>query len=88
MTLEQRRALLERIRWEVERVVEEIQATAASLEAVKTRGGALSDVERATVGLIGDEQRRQQLELARLYGEYEALAFRPGPAAGREANAA
>ena len=77
MTLEQRRVLLERIRKEVEGVVEDIQATAASLEAVGGKEREAGPTERATMSLIFEEQRRQQLELARLFGEYDSLAFRP-----------
>ena len=80
MTLEQRRVLLERIRAEVEGVVEEIQATAASLASVRA-SDRVSEAERATLGLIGEAQRCQQLELARLYGEYESLALRAKPGA-------
>ena len=77
MTLEQRRVLLERIRKEVEDVVEDIQATAASLEAVADKEPETGSSGRATVTLIWEQQRRHQLELARLYGEYDSLAFRP-----------
>ena len=83
MTLEQRRVMLERIRREVEGVVEDIQATAASLGAVSTRESELSLTERATLRLIVDEQWRQQLELTRLYGEYNSLTFRRSARAAR-----
>src|SRR5687767_13434453 len=77
MTLEQRRVLLERIRQEVEGVVEDIQATAASLGVVVDKEREVGATERATLNLLWEEQRRQQLELMRLYGEYASLAFRP-----------
>ena len=75
MTLEQRRVLLQRIRREVEGVVEDIQATAASLGAAGGTGN-VGATERATLHLIWEEQQRQRLELERLYGEYDSLAFR------------
>ena len=80
MTIQQRRVLLERIRAEVERVVEEIHATAASLASVRA-SDRVSEADRATLGLIGEAQRCQQLELTRLYGEYESLAFKSRPVA-------
>src|SRR5688500_13343733 len=76
MTLQQRRALLERIRREVESVVEDIQATAASLGAVGDHAREVSPTERTTLTLLWEEQDRQRLELMRLSGEYESLAFR------------
>jgi len=82
VTLQQRRVLLERVRAEVERVVEEISATAETLRAIGaggTGGAPTTETERAALRLLHDEQLRLQLELARLTGEYEALALRrPG----------
>src|SRR5687768_11855797 len=83
ITLEQRRVLLERIRRDVAGVVEDIQASAASLEAVGVKSREVSAAERAMIQMIGQEQQRQQLELVRLYGEYRSLVFprRAGKAA-------
>ena len=75
MTLAQRRVLLERIRRDVEGVVEDIQAAAASLEAVGGESREARPSDRAMMQLIWDEQQRQQLELLRLYGEYRSLTF-------------
>ena len=73
LSLEQRRARLQRILAEVEVVSEDIQATAASLLA--TDEPAPGPFARATLSLLWDAQLRQQSELKRLYREYDALAF-------------
>jgi hypothetical protein len=88
MTLEQRHVLLERIRKEVEGVVEDIQATAASLGAAADKERMVGATERATLNLIWEEQQRQRLELERLYGEYDSLAFRRRVGTVRTAGAA
>lgn len=88
VTLEQRRALLERIRADVANVVEDIVATSATLSAVGETERVATPADRATVRLIEAEQRRQQLELARLYGEYDSLAFRRGAGPPRTARTA
>ena len=84
-------ALPERIRREVESVVEDIQATAASLGTVGDDAREVGPTERTTMTLLWEEQERQRLELMRLSGEYESLAFRrraDGVRAPREASAA
>lgn len=79
VTLAQREALLQRLRLEVESVVEDIQATAESLRGITDVTREPTSTERSTMRLIEDEQRRQQMELARLFGEYESLALRRAP---------
>ncbi len=76
ITLAQRQLLLQRIRDEVAGVVEDITATAASLRTMYATQHKATATERATMRLIEGEQRRHQLELTRLYGEYQLLAFR------------
>ena len=83
ITLAQRRVLLQRIRDEVAGVVEDITATAASLNAIYGTERTATPTERATMRLIEDEQRRHQLELTRLYAEYQSLAFRSPKASSR-----
>jgi hypothetical protein len=68
--------LLQRIRDEVAGVVEDIEATAASLRSVRPTGKQATPTEQAAVRLIRAEQHRQQMELSRLYAEFESLAFR------------
>jgi hypothetical protein len=76
ITLAQRRVLLRRIRAEVAGVVEEIEGTAESLRAIGGAAREATETDRATMRLIESEQRRQQMELRRLFGEYESLALR------------
>ena len=83
----ERRALLERIRREVEVVVEDIQATATSLESLDAESREAGPTERATLRLIREEQQRQQLELARLHREYDSLGL-AGSTGGSERAAA
>ena len=82
ITVAQRRVLLDRIRAEVEEVVEDITATAASLSASHPGQRGATPADLATVRLIEDEQRRQQLELTRLFGEYESLTIRASTTGG------
>ena len=84
ITLAQRDALLKRLRAEVDGVVEEIQAIAESLRAIDAAKHDPTQTELATLHLLRDEQQRQQLELRRLFGEYETLALRRAPSASSQ----
>ena len=88
VTLQQRRILLERLRADVARVVEDVEAATASLRAVAEEKQPRTATETATLRLLEAEQRRNQLELRRLYQEYEGLAFRVSGKDAKPAQAA
>jgi hypothetical protein len=88
LTLQQRQALLERIRAEVAAIVEDVEAAAETIRIITTTHRAPTQLEQAALQLVGAEQRRQQLELTRLYQEYESVAFRVAPTGAAPAQAA
>src|SRR5687768_1317986 len=81
VTLEQRRVLLQRLRREVEEVVEDLNGTAETMRVISISEHR-SRTEQATARLIEDEQARLRGELMRLWGEYETLS---SPGAARRA---
>ena len=88
ITLAQRRVLLQRIRGEVARVVEEIEGMAESLRSIDAVRRELTAADRDVLRLFDIEQRRQEAELRRLCGEYESLALRQRPRVEEQAAAA
>jgi hypothetical protein len=88
VTLQQRRVLLERLRAEVADVVEDVEATAATIRAVAERSQPLSPAEELAMRLIQDQQRVQQLELVRISAEYESLVLRSRATATANSRAA
>lgn len=88
VTLQQRQALLERIRAQVAAVVEDVEAAAETIRVISAGSRPPTQLEQAALQLVGAQQRRQQLELVRLCDEYESVAFRVAPTSATRAPAA
>ena len=78
VTLEQRRVLLQRLRREVEEVVEDLTGTAETMRVLSV-AEQRSRAEQVAARLIEDEQARLRGGLMRLWGEYDTLSS-PGAA--------
>ncbi|HET7771742.1 MAG TPA: hypothetical protein VFN74_23415 [Chloroflexota bacterium] len=70
--------LLQRLRREVEEVVEDLNGTAETMRVLSV-AERRSRAEQAAARLIEDEQARLRGELMRLWGEYDTLSS-PGAA--------
>jgi hypothetical protein len=88
ITLERRQALVERIRAEVAAIVEDVEAAAETIRVISSGSRAPTPFEQTALQLVGEQQRRQQLELVRLSREYESVAFRIAPTGVAPARAA
>lgn len=78
ITLAQRRVLLDRIRREVETVVEDLAGTGETLRLIDQTGRPTASADAEA--LVRSEQRRLQSELQRLWDEYATLEYRGGAA--------